>query len=224
MFFLQNYFIERNLNSLKIEIQPFMYLRKRGYKPLNILTAIRSGGVLCFDIASVTNKLLINTIVFQLRLALTKGMPYLLIVDSLPANANEAYAAYLKTSSDKVCKTISSDDFYAMTGGDDKVFSSIVGNSQILIVMGHTSGQSAQKWAEVFGQYDMYEETYSTSHGSSKRTPFSIFSSPNQNTTISTNRKREYIVKPEQITHMANGEAYILTLARGEVCHLILTG
>lgn len=134
------------------------------------------------------------------------------------------YATYLRTSSDNVCKTIASDDFYAMVGGDEKIFSTIVGNTQTLIVMNHSSGHSAIKWAEVFGQYDKFEESYSTSRGGSKRTAFSLLSSPNYNRTVNVSKNREYIVKPEAISRLGNGEAFVLSAALGQLAHLVLTG
>ena len=220
----ENYKLDSFLASLRMEIEPLMYVSKRGQHPLNIVTALKHNAVLCFDLSSVTNKLLLNTVIYQLKLALTRGLQYQIVIDSIPIDSNESYAAYIKAPSDKVCKTVAADDFYAMVGGDEKVFSAVVGNTQTLIVMKHSSGHSATKWAEVFGQYDKFEESYSTSRGASRRTPFSILSSPNYNRTVNVSKNREYIVKPETITRLRNGEAFILSAALGQLAHLILTG
>lgn len=219
----ENYKLDTFLASLQMEMSPIMYVPHQGHSPVNIISALKKDSVLCVDIASTSNKLLINTLVYQLKLALTRGLRYTLIVDSIPINANEMYASYIKAPTDKVCRMIASDDFYAMVGSDEKIFSAVVGDSQIVVVMGHTSGNSATKWAEVFGQYDKFEQSYSTSRGSSRRTPFSVFSSPNQQRTVNISKNREYIVKPEAITRMGHGEAYVLTAARGELAHLVLT-
>ena len=205
-----------------METSQIAYQPKQGYQPINIISALKQNSVLCFDISSATNKLLINTIVYQCKLALTKGMQFALIIDSIPTNANTAYESLIKSSPDKIIKMISSDDLFAMVGGDDKLFAAIVGNSQTTIVMSHTSGHSARMWSEVFGEYDKLEESYSTSRGSSRRSPFSLFSSPNYNRTVNVSRNREYIVKPEAIMRMAQTEAYILSAARGELAHLQL--
>lgn len=214
--------IESYLADLKMETSQIAYQPKQGYQPINIISALKQNSVLCFDISSATNKLLINTIVYQCKLALTKGMQFALIIDSIPTNANTAYESLIKSSPDKIIKMISSDDLFAMVGGDDKLFAAIVGNSQTTIVMSHTSGHSAKMWSEVFGEYDKLEESYSTSRGSSRRSPFSLFSSPNYNRTVNVSRNREYIVKPEAIMRMAPTEAYILSAARGELAHLQL--
>ena len=220
----ENYKLDSFLASLRMEIEPLMYVSKRGQHPLNIVAALKHNAILSFDLSSVTNKLLLNTIIYQLKLALTRGLQYQIVIDSIPIDSNESYAAYIRAPSDKVCKTIAADDFYAMIGGDEKVFSAIVGNTQTLIVMNHSSGHSATKWAEVFGQYDKFEESYSTSRGGSRRTPFSILSSPNYNRTVNVSKNREYIIKPETITRLGSGEAFILSAALGQLAHLILTG
>lgn len=219
----ENYKLDSFLASLRMEIEPLMYISKQGQYPLNIVTALKHNTILCFDLSSVTNKLLLNTIIYQLKLALTRGFQYQIVIDSIPIDSNEAYAAYIRAPSDKVCKTIAADDFYAMVGGEEKVFSAIVGNTQTLIVMNHSSGRSATKWAEVFGQYDKFEESYSVSKGDSRRTPFSLLSSPNYNRTVNVSKNREYIVKPEAISRLGNGEAFIRSAVLGQLAHLIFT-
>ena len=211
------------LANLKKEMKPLMYVSKTGNSPLNIITALKSYSVLCLDLESITNKLLLNTIIYQLKLALTRGMQYEIIIDSIPINANELYASYISTPSDRMRKTIVSNDFYAMVGGNEKVFSTIIGNTQILMVMNHSSGCTAEKWAEVFGEYDKLEESYSKSCGESRETLFSLMPSQNYNKTVNVNNIREYVVKPEEIMQMASGEAYVRSAALKQLAHLILT-
>ena len=219
----ENYKLDSLLSSMRMEISPILY-QTSAARPVNIISALKNNQVLCLDVVSISNKILLNTLMYQLNLAQTKGLNYTIIIDSIRLNANEAYANYLKSPSNKNCRMFSSDDFYAMVGGDDHVFASVLGNTQILVVMGHSSGHSAIKWADVFGQYDKYEQSYTTTRGSSRATPFSIFASPNQSQSVNVSRNREHIVKPEQITHMGSNEAYILSAARGELAHLQLIG
>jgi hypothetical protein len=70
----------------------------------------------------------------------------------------------------------------------------------------------------VFGQYDKYEQSCSTSRGSSRRTAFSLFASPNQSRTVSISKNREFVVKPEMTTQMDYGEAYVLTAVKRGTC------
>lgn len=214
--------LDTYMASLKMEMGDLRYIPGNGQQPINIISALNDAEIICIDIASAMNKLLLNTLVFQLKLALSKGIRYTLIVDSISLNANEAFANYLKAPTDRICTLIAADDFYSMVGGDEKAFNALMGRCQIAVVMSHTSGNSATKWAEIFGQYDKYETSYSRAKGSSKRTPFSLFASPYQNNTVNINERREYVVKPEKIMRMGYGEAYVLTSARGELAHLIL--
>ena len=71
--------------------------------------------MLCFDVGSVANRLLMNTIVYQLRLAQRRLGPFALLLDAIPARAGAAYADFLRTPSDKVACTIASEDFFAAT-------------------------------------------------------------------------------------------------------------
>lgn len=219
----ENFKLDSFFARMRMETLPILY-QNRNLKPVNILSALKKGQVLCFDVVSIANKLLINSLVYQLKLAQTRGIQYTIIVDSLRLNANDAFAEYIKAPSDRNRRMFSSDDLYAMVGGDEKVFASIVGNTQIVVVMAHSSGHSAIKWADVFGQYDKFEQSYSTTRGTIRATPFSIFSSPNKSRSVSISKNREYIVKPEAISRMGNNEAYILTAALGELAHLNLLG
>lgn len=214
--------LDTYMASLKMEMGDLRYIPGNGQQPINIISALNDAEIICIDIASAMNKLLLNTLVFQLKLALSKGIRYTLIVDSISLNANEAFANYLKAPTDRICTLIAADDFYSMVGGDEKAFNALMGRCQIAVVMSHTSGNSATKWAEIFGQYDKYETSYSRAKGSGKRTSFSLFASPYQNNTVNINERREYVVKPEKIMRMGYGEAYVLTAARGELAHLIL--
>lgn len=87
----ENYKLDSFLASLRMEIEPLMYVSKRGQHPLNIVTALKHNAVLCFDLSSVTNKLLLNTVIYQLKLALTRGLQYQIVIDSIPIDSNESY-------------------------------------------------------------------------------------------------------------------------------------
>lgn len=216
------YKLDTYMASLKMEISSLMYAPQNGLQPVNIISSLNNGGILCIDMVSITNKLLFNTLIFQLKLALAKGLRYTLFIENIPLGANEMYANFIKASTDRICTMISSDDFYSMMGGDEKAFSTLLGNSELTVVMSHNSGNSAMKWAEFLGQYDKHEMSYSKSKGFMRRTPFSVFGGSNQSSSVNISERREYIVKPEVIMRMGYGEAYILTAARRELAHLIL--
>lgn len=218
------YKLQSFLDTFKYEIAPLLYQPNRGLRRISVFSAIQDGCVLSFDLGAVTNAMLLGTVISQLKLAMTRGVPYAVIFDSLPVSASKVYADYLMAPSSHVCKMIASDDLYAMVGGEEKTFHGIVGGCSTLIVMSHTSGGSAAKWSDIFGQYDRYEQSYTRSKGYSRRSYFSPFVSPNTQRTLTVNKNREYVVKPEEITRMSGGEAYVMSSVRGELAHLFLTG
>lgn len=219
----ENFKLDSVLANLQMEMEPIMWTKNNGYKPANIISAVKAGQILCLDVLSVSNTLLMNVLIYQMKLASTRGLPFVLVVDSLSANSNEQYLNFLKTGSKKVAWTIVSDDLYAMVGGEDKLFDSLVGNSQLLVVLSHTMGNSAKKWADTIGQYDAWIETYSKTSGSSQVRPTSFLTTFNRSSTVNTNKNREYIVKPEQFARMMPGEAYIMSQIYQELAHIQLT-
>lgn len=218
----ESYKMDTFLASFKQEMSAIMHVQGSTREIINIVSAIRDRAVLCFDVGAVTNRILINIVMYQLRLASMQGKRYHVIIDSIPMESNKAYADYIRAMSDNASKTIVSDDFYSMTGGNNSLFSSVAGNMSTIIVMRHSSADSALRWSEVFGQYDRYEESYSTSRGGMRRNPFSIFAGPSYSKTVNVSRNRDYIVKPEDIVRMATGEAYIRTVDNGSVAHVQL--
>lgn len=208
--------------SFRMEADSVMYHPKSGCRPVNIVSAIKNREILCIDISSVTNQILMNTIFYQLRLALQHGASYTLVVDSLPLASNEMYTNFIKSSACKAHRLFVTDDLYAMLGGDDKLFSALVGIAHTVMIFAHTAGKSAEKWSEFLGQYDKYERSYSQTRGSS-RAPFSIFSSSNNSRSINIAKSREFIVKPEQLMRMSQGEAYIRMADDRQIAHLIVT-
>lgn len=213
--------LESVLANFQMETDQLLWKRGNAASPVNVYSAIKEQRILCFDLVAVSNRLLMNMIIFQLKLALTKGLPYVLVIDSLPANCNEQYQEFLKMPSSKAAVMISSEDLYGMFGGDDKLFDTYVGASRISFILSHKSGNSAKKWAEAIGQYDAWIESYSKNFGS-QTNPKEIFNSHNYGTSTSTSKNREYKVKPEEISGMGSTEAYIISLPRQETAHIQL--
>ena len=96
--------------SFRMEADSVMYHPKSGCRPVNIVSAIKNREILCIDISSVTNQILMNTIFYQLRLALQHGASYTLVVDSLPLASNEMYTNFIKSSACKAHRLFVTDD------------------------------------------------------------------------------------------------------------------
>lgn len=217
----ENYKIESYFLSLKDQI--YGILNRKGDLAYSdsILKAINNPGIILIDITSNTNTLVINLIVNQIKIAMSRGKGMTLITESLSAENNEVLGNLLKMKSDK-CKTVvSTRDLYSMCCGDEKMFHTIIGNSSKIVIHSHSSAASAAKWSEVIGYYDKQEASQSSSAGKTYSHGYSLFPGYNSNNTINYSLKRDYIVKPEEITRMQYGETYIYDSTKKELSHTI---
>jgi len=194
----------------------------------SVTKAISDKKVIIIDITSNVNKLSINILVTQIRYAIGKGSYILFVADELSTENSELFGNLIRTHSDKCKMTVSSRDLFAMCSGDEKMFQTIIGNSEKTVIYSHTSGASAAKWAEAIGYYDKTEKSTSYSSNNSRSTPYNPFAfdqytnNRGNTNTVNYNIKREYIVKPEVINRMQPNEAYIIDSFKQEIAHTSL--
>jgi hypothetical protein len=188
----------------------------------SVAKAIAGGSVLLIDIISNVNKLLINVLVTQIKYAIGKGKQVSFVADELSAENSEIFTGLIRMNNGKCKLTVSSRDVYAMCGGEEKVFHTILGNSPRAVIYGHSSGVSATKWADAIGQYDKMEVSTSYSSGSSRQSPFQLLAGSNTTNTTNYNQKRAYIVKPEEIMRMRPNEVYIMDGVSKQLAHTAL--
>ena len=75
-----------------------------------------------------------------------------------------------------------------------------------MCVYAHSVGLTCNKWSEIFGYYDV--DKVSHNMGSNQNYQWGYGFGSQNSISVSTNR--EFIVKPEEINHMASNEVYIL--------------
>jgi hypothetical protein len=187
----------------------------------SITKAVDSGSVISIDITSNVNKLLISVLVTQIKYAIGRGRQVSFVADELSAESSGVFTDLIRMNNDKCKLTVSSRDVYAMCGGDEKLFHTVLGNSPKAVIYRHSSGASATKWADAIGQYDKTEISASYSSGSSRR-PFQLLAGSNTTNTTNYNQKREYIVKPEEIMRMMPNEVYIIDGVGKQLAHTML--
>jgi hypothetical protein len=218
----ENYKIESYFHSLENQISGILAKKGNPSVSSSIAKVMNKPGIILIDIVSNTNNLVINLLVSQIKIAMSKGKRMMLISESLSVENNEMLANLLKMKSDKCRVVTSSSDLYAMCCGDDKLFHTVIGGSSKVVIHSHSSGSSAAKWSEVIGYYDKQEASQSYSSGKSCNNPFTLFPSTNSNSTVSYSLKREFIVKPEEITRMKYGETYIYDSVHNELAHTVI--
>jgi hypothetical protein len=192
----------------------------------SLLQTINAPGIVTIDIGSNINKLLVNVLITQIKIAISKGKPISLIIDELYSENDDLFTNFMKIRNEKCKLTISAKDIYALCGGNEKLFHTILGNSEKIVVFCHSSGASALKWAEAIGQYDKTEITKSHNRGHSRqnqvRSGENTTYGYNISNTTNYNQKREYIIKPETITRMQPNEVYIVDSVNREIAHTCL--
>ncbi len=190
--------------------------------PNSIVSSLMNNKILVIDISSNANNLLINCLINQIKYAITKGQRMLLVTDDLSSSNNELLKKLLSEKND-TCKMIAcGDDMFSVCAGDDKVFGTLVGNSENVLILGHSSGATCIKWAETIGYYNKEEETQSFEKGSMRHSPFTLFPGSNTSTSKSYSIKREYIVRPELINRMSSNEFYMYRHSDNKLIHSFL--
>jgi hypothetical protein len=210
---LENYF-----QSLEDQFSAILS-RKTAQDQKSITRAIDNSDAIIIDITSNVNKLMINVLIAQIRSAVGKGKYVSFVADELSAENSELVAGLIRMHNDHCKLTVCSRDVFAMCGGEDKIFHTILGNSGKIVLYSHLSGASATKWAEAIGYYDKTETSTSYSAGKSRQSPFQLLAGSNATSTTNYNIKREFIVKPEEINRMQPNEAYIFDSATQELAH-----
>ncbi len=141
----------------------------------------------------------------------------MLVVDGLVCSASEKLEQVIKNSGAGVYAVVSSDDVYAALNADDNLFASALGKATKSIIYRHTSGLTCNKWAEVLGYYEKQEVSNTYTNGRNYQSMFSIVPGQMNTDSINVNLKRDYIVRPEEISRMAKDEVYIMDAVNSEL-------
>jgi hypothetical protein len=179
----------------------------------SVLSAIKKGQILCIDLNSSANAMLVELIVNSLIIAMSRGYGFSLFLDDVAIANNESLKNMLcQTSSHN--NIICSKDLYALFGGKDDVFRTVAGLAEKTILLSHGSHISCEQWSKYIGEYDKINVTHTKS-----------VNEPHDNNETSINRgqtmsdKREYKIKPEQINRLSQGEIFIYDNQTGSLIH-----
>lgn len=173
---------------------------------VNVKTAVDHNGLIMLDIGSSTNDLLLSLITNEIKEVLASGKQMMLVLDGININSNETLCRMMKSLSSRCLTALLSNDVYSLLGADDNTFHSFVGNACKCIVFSHTIGVSCTKWSEVFGYYDV--DKVSQNMGTNQNYQWGYGFGSQNSISVATNR--EFIVKPEELSRLANNEVYIL--------------
>ena len=171
---------------------------------MSILSAIKSGKILCIDLKSTANVMLVELIVNSLTIAMNRGYEFSLFLDDVAIANNEMLKNALcqKSSHNNI---ICSKDLYALLNGKDDVFTTLAGEAEKTILLSHGSHISCEKWSKYIGEYDKIDVSHNRSGGFHQSGKWGY--SQNQGQTMTD--KREYKIKPEQINRLSQNEIFV---------------
>ena len=204
--------------DMKAQIDYMSAADPAGVKAVSVLSAIKNNQVLCIDMRSSANAMLMELVVNSLIVAMNRGYDFSLMIDDIAFVNNDM----LKNT---VCQKsnhrniIVSKDLYSLTGGKEDVFSSIIGEAEKTVLFAHSSSISCDKWSKYMGEYDKIDVSYNRNSGWSQSSRWGYNANAGQTETL----KREAKVKSEEINRLSQNEAFIYDHTTGSLVNTVIT-
>ena len=207
--------IEYFFQAFGSEAQSILASNSNIVQSISIRSAVGNNRVICLDITSPANSELISIVISEIELLLSRGKKVMLLADNISLASSAAYQAMIHRSGVDCLVSLSADDVFALFNGEEKNFYAFTGNSSKVVASKHTSAYSCQKIADVFGSYDKIEvnPTFTQHSGYFGHVHMGGGES------LGTGKRRENIVKPEEISRMSTNEVYVQSKAKGELAH-----
>ena len=210
--------IDTFFNDMKSQIDYISAPDPGSIKAVSILTAIKKNQILCIDLRSSVNAMLIELIVNSLIIAMNRGYNFSLLIDDISFINNEMLKNVICQKSNHK-KIIISKDLYALTGGKEDVFSALIGESDRTVLFSHSSNISCDKWAKYIGEYEKIDVSYNNNSGWNQSGKWGFNTNAGQTETL----KREFKVKPEQINCLSQNKAIIYDNITGNLIQTVIT-
>jgi hypothetical protein len=184
---------------------------------VSVLSTIKKNEILCIDMRSSSNVMLMELIVNSLIIGMNRGYDFSLMIDDIAFVNNDMLKNTLCQKANHH-NIIVSKDLYALTGGKEDIFAAIIGESEKTVLFAHGSSISCEKWSKYVGEYDKIDVSQSHNSGwSQSGKSFNL--GDGQTETY----KREAKVKPEQINRLSQNEAFIYDHTSGSLIQTFIT-
>ena len=179
---------------------------KSSYKA-SIFSSVMNNKIVLFDIVSSTNNLLINVVACEIERLFTQGRTVKLIIDGIPFSSSQVLQKIIKTIGKPHSIVLSDEDLFSLFLGEEQTFFAISAKAENIYISKHLSGHTCQKWAEIIGYYEKVDIGKSFSKSGGLLFPASI----SGGSTVSLSDKREYVIRPEEITSMKEEQIYVIS-------------
>lgn len=204
--------IDSFLRGLSKQMGNAMLNKKVCNKPASVYKTISEKGIIAIDVGPNFNSIYLDFLVEQIKVAAQRGIPFMLVLDSMRLSENKKIKELISGGINNIPIVISCDDLVSSCGGNQDLFNAVVGSAKQLFVFSHPSATSASYWAAVMGEYERIDESVSKTKDTTER----VFSAASMyypeprrtNRTVSTSKRRDFVVPPEKITSMQNNEFF----------------
>ncbi|MDR2570803.1 MAG: hypothetical protein LBD23_11005 [Oscillospiraceae bacterium] len=185
---------------------------------VSVLSAIKNNQILCIDLKSSGNVMLMELIVNSLIIAMNRGYDFTLMIDDIAFVNNEMLKNTVSQKANHH-NIIVSKDLYALTGAKEDVFATLIGEAEKTVLFSHSSNISCDKWSKYIGEYDKIDVSWNTNSGFSQSSKWGFNTNQGQTETM----KRESRVKPEHINSLAKREAIVYDHTTGSLIQTVIT-
>lgn len=210
--------IDTFFSDMKSQIDYLSAHDPQSVKAVSVLSAIKKKQILCLDMMSSSNVMLMELIVNSLIITMNRGYDFSLMIDDIALVNNDMLKNALCQKSNH-SNIIISKDLYALTGGKEDVFAAIIGEAEKTVLFAHSSNISCDKWSKYIGEYDKIDVSHNYNSGWSQSSKWGYSSTDGQTETY----KREAKIKPEQINRLLQNEAFIYDYASGSLIQTVIT-
>ena len=210
--------IDTFFSDMKAQIDYLSASDPEGVKAVSVLSSIKKNQILCIDLRSSTNVMLMELIVNSLIVAMNRGYDFSLLIDDIAFVNNDMLKNTLCQRGNHH-NIIVSKDLYALTGGKEDIFSTIIGEADKTVLFAHNSNISCEKWSKYVGEYDKIDVSQSHNAGWNQSTKYGYSQNDGQTETL----KREAKVKPEQINRLSQNEVVIFDHTTGSLIQTVIT-
>ena len=129
----------------------------------NLTSAINNGDIIAINIGSNTNDLAINLAVSGIRQLLDLDYAFNIILDDIDLAKYKQLQEL--TLHNRPGFVLSHDDLFASVGGDEKLFTTVVGAVSKVAIFPLSSGLTCSQWSKYFGEYERRELKKSFNRG-----------------------------------------------------------
>jgi len=210
--------IDAFFNDMKSQIDYLSAPDPKSVGAVSVLSAIKNNQILCIDLRSSANAMLMELIVNSLIIAMNRGYTFSLLIDDV-AFVNNDMLKNTVSQKANYSNILVSKDLYALTGAKEDVFSALVGEAEKTVLFAHSSNVSCDKWSKYIGEYDKIDVSYNHNSGWRDNGNWDYSTNDGQSEAL----KREAKVKPEQINRLSQNEAIVYDSTTGSLIQTVIT-